>query len=63
MIKCYNCYELLSRDTTALNKKLLGRQTKQFLCLKCLSDFLETEIDELKEKIQFFKDTGCTLFL
>ncbi len=60
---CHYCLSKLDRDTVGLNKKLLGRQTKQFLCLKCLQGYLEVTEEELLEKIQYYKDQGCTLFV
>lgn len=63
MLRCYECNDVLDKDIIALNKKMLGRQTKQFLCLICLSMFLDTDVDTLLKKIQYFKDDGCTLFL
>jgi uncharacterized protein YlaI len=60
---CYECKKKLDKDTIGLNKKLLGRQTKQFMCLDCLSNFLDTSVDALIEKISYFKEQGCSLFL
>jgi len=53
----------LDKNDIGLNKKLLGRQIKQFMCIDCLSVFLGTSVKELKEKIKFFKEEGCNLFL
>lgn len=50
------------KDEIALNKKLLGKATKQFLCIPCLSEYLKTDPEILLEKIEQFKDEGCTLF-
>lgn len=62
MKQCVNCSQDLSKDEVALSKKLLGKNTKQFLCLNCLSEYLNTDQDILKEKIEQFKEEGCTLF-
>lgn len=62
MKKCMNCQRSLIKDEIALNKKLLGKATKQFLCLGCLSEYLNTDQEILLEKIEQFKEEGCTLF-
>ena len=60
---CINCSRNLKKDEIALNKKMLGKNTKQFLCLDCLSEYLNTDQEILLEKIEQFKEEGCTLFL
>lgn len=62
MKKCIDCLKELTKDETALSKKMLGKNTKQFLCLDCLSEYLNTDKGILKEKIEQFKEEGCTLF-
>ena len=63
MKKCESCSNTIEKDEVALCKKLLGKNTKQFLCLRCLGEYLNTDEEILKEKIQQFKDEGCTLFV
>ncbi len=60
---CINCSRNLTKDEAALNKKMLGKKTKQFLCLSCLGEYLNTDQEILLEKIEQFKEEGCTLFL
>lgn len=62
MKQCVYCFQELSKDEVALSKKMLGKNTKQFLCLNCLSEYLNTDQDILMEKIVQFKEEGCTLF-
>lgn len=62
MKKCLQCKKELSRDEVGLNKKLLGRNTKQFLCIECLGTYLNTDTEILHQKIVQFKEEGCTLF-
>lgn len=63
MAICYVCgKENLSKDEVGITKKLIDKNTKQFYCLKCLADFLEVTEEELADKIEEFKDEGCTLF-
>jgi len=62
-IKCVACFkEKLDKDTIAINKKLLGKDIKNFYCLNCLADYLNTTVQELTDKIEEFKEEGCTLF-
>lgn len=62
MKKCLECNKNLTKDEIGLSKKMLGRNTKQFLCLECLSNYLNTDTEILIEKIEQFKEEGCTLF-
>ena len=61
--KCYECGSALSKDEIALNKKLIDRSVKQFMCLDCMSKYFDCEIEDLKIKIDEFKEQGCTLFI
>lgn len=60
---CYVCGKTpLSRDEIGLTKKLIDKSSKTFYCLACLADYLEVTTEELKNKIEEFKEEGCTLF-
>jgi hypothetical protein len=60
---CIACgKEDLNKDTIGINKKLLGTNIKQFYCMNCLADYLDTTVEELQDKIEEFKEEGCTLF-
>ena len=63
MKMCTNCSKNLIKDEIELRKKMLGKNTKQYLCLDCLSDYLNTDKEILWEKIEQFKEEGCTLFV
>lgn len=63
MCNCISCAQQnLSKDTVGINKKLLGKNIKNFYCMDCLAEFLGCTVDDLIEKIEEFKDEGCTLF-
>ncbi len=62
-IVCEICEKKLSKDEVALNKKLISKSTKQFMCITCLAKYLCTTVDALNEKIEEFKEEGCTLFI
>ena len=60
---CYVCGKTpLSRDEIGSTKKLIDKSSKTFYCLDCLADYLEVTTEELKNKIEEFKEEGCTLF-
>lgn len=63
MEKCYYCQKEISKDDISLCKKLLGRKIKQFFCREHLAEVLDTNVETLTEKIEQFKEEGCTLFL
>ena len=63
-INCKICGRQLTKDEQGLNKKILEGDVKNDLwrCLSCMSEYLECEQDELREKIEEFKAEGCKLF-
>lgn len=62
-IECIICSKLItSKDTIGINKKLLGTDINSFYCMDCLADYLECTVADLLDKIEEFKDSGCTLF-
>lgn len=63
MINCVMCGKTdLAKDTIGINKKLLGLDIQNFYCMDCLAEYLECSVDELLDKIEEFKEEGCTLF-
>ena len=62
-ISCCSCFkDSLSKEEIGATKKLSGMDTKQFYCLDCLAAYLEVSVEEIEDKIQMFKEDGCTLF-
>lgn len=62
-ISCISCQKKdLDKDTIGINKKLLGESIDTFYCLNCLADFLDVTVEDLLDKIEEFKEEGCTLF-
>ncbi len=61
-MKCVVCGKNVEKVAVALCKKLIDRNTRRMMCLSCLSNYLETEEDELLQKADEFKKEGCTLF-
>ena len=63
-IDCVNCGKNdLEKDTIGINKKLLGIDITNFYCMDCLAEYLGCTVEELLDKIEEFKEEGCTLFL
>ena len=62
-ILCCDCKEPLKKDEIALSKKLIDVDTEDLYCLNSLSEVIGCTVDDLKDKIQEFKEQGCTLFL
>ena len=60
--KCVHCGAVLSKDETALTRKLINRGATEFFCLSCLADHFQLSEDILRKKIDEFKAMGCTLF-
>lgn len=61
--KCVACNKAdLDKNTIGINKKLLGLDIKTFYCMDCLSDYLGCTVDDILDKIEEFKEEGCTLF-
>lgn len=60
--KCMHCSVHLSSDEIGLYKKMINRGAERGLCIRCLSAELGVSVDELKERIEYFRSLGCTLF-
>ena len=61
---CISCGKKdLSKDELGINLKLIGEDTKNFYCLDCLANVLDVSVQDILDKIEEFKEEGCTLFL
>ena len=62
-IICKNCgRDNLDRNTIGINKKLLGENVTSFYCMDCLAVYLDVTVQDLRDKIEEFKEEGCKLF-
>ena len=62
-VDCVICGQKdLGKDTTGINRKLLGTDITNFYCMECLAEYLGCTVEELLDKIEEFKEEGCTLF-
>lgn len=60
---CTDCGVQLKKDEVALSQKLIDVETEDFYCIDHLAEFIGCTSNDLTEKIQEFKEQGCTLFL
>lgn len=61
--KCISCGKSeLSKDEIGINLKLIGENINNFYCLDCLADVLDVSAQDILDKIEEFKEEGCTLF-
>ena len=60
---CTDCGKLINKDEIALSRKLIDLNTEEFYCLACMAENFGCNEEDLKIKIQEFKEQGCTLFL
>lgn len=62
-VNCIACGKVgLVRNEIGINKKLLGDNENNFYCLDCLAEYLEVTPQDILDKIEEFKEEGCTLF-
>ncbi len=60
--RCAACGRILSRDETAITKKLVNRGATHFYCVTCLAARFQVTEADINEKIAWFRAQGCTLF-
>lgn len=60
---CISCGKNgLSKDEIGINMKLINENIENFYCLDCLAEYLEVSTQDILDKIEEFKEEGCTLF-
>lgn len=60
--RCTSCAGTVTRDEIAMTRKLINRGATRFMCLPCLARHFDASVQELIERMQYFKAMGCTLF-
>lgn len=60
--KCMCCGKKLKKDDVAATMKFYGRLVESFKCCGCIAKDLGIKTKELKDKLKFFKESGCDLF-
>lgn len=61
-LQCHKCGNPIHADEAAITKKLINRAATTYYCTSCLASAFEVEPEDIQEKIQYFKNMGCTLF-
>ena len=59
---CVRCGKGVSRDEAALTRKLINRGMDAAWCLSCLGEHFRVDRRTLENKIDQFREQGCTLF-
>ena len=62
MPECVRCHAPLTNDEIGLPKKLIKRGTTVFLCYVSLAKHFRVTVELLREKVEQFREMGCTLF-
>lgn len=61
--ECTSCRKFpLTKDEVGASKKLLGVDTIELYCIDCLAAYLEVTAEDIRDKIQMFKEDDCELF-
>jgi len=60
--RCRECGASLTRDEIAVTKKLVHRGATEFYCVHCLAKRFEVTDEVIRDRIAYFRSTGCTLF-
>lgn len=61
-MNCIRCGRPVSADETGLTRKIVNRGATEFFCYGCLAEHFKVSVDDLKEAVEHFRKTGCTLF-
>lgn len=60
---CEECGKRLSRDDTAIYRRLVNRGAETFLCMDCLARYFGCSRELIETRADYYKSIGCTLFL
>lgn len=61
-MNCKKCGRLITADEAAITKKLINRGTTAYYCIECLAAAFDVTPGDIRQKIQYYKQIGCTLF-
>lgn len=59
---CKSCGKPVTADEAAMTKKLINRGTKEYMCIPCLARHFDVTLEEVNERMAYFKEMGCMLF-
>lgn len=60
--RCAGCERILTKDEVAVTRKLVNRGATSFFCISCLARHFEVTETDIRERIRYYKESGCTLF-
>ena len=60
--RCIKCGRAIVPDDAGAHKKFINRGATMFFCVSCLSGYLGVSEELVREKIDYYRKTGCTLF-
>ncbi len=63
MSQCKNCGRTLTADDIGATRRFINRGATEFLCIPCLAKHLGVSESFLRDKIEYFRRQGCTLFV
>ena len=62
-VNCISCGKnIITKNEIGINKKLFDENSSTFYCLDCLAAYLDVSVEDILDKIEEFKEEGCTLF-
>lgn len=59
---CIKCGAKLTPNDIGLHRKLINRGAMEFMCIRCLAKKFKVTVERLEQKIEEFREWGCTLF-
>ena len=59
--KCLECRCELSKNEFGISTKFYGEKGQK-LCIRCMSEQLNVTVEDILDKIEEYKNEGCTLF-
>lgn len=59
---CMECGSILKKDEVGLSKKMLVPDGTMLYCFSCMAEMIGCTENYLLEKVEEFKEEGCTLF-
>lgn len=63
MNTCVICGRVLTQNEIGATKKLINRNSTEFLCVSCLADKFGVTEEKINEMIEKYRKSGCTLFV
>ncbi|GHV07507.1 hypothetical protein FACS1894217_08460 [Clostridia bacterium] len=60
---CKDCGTEVTSTESALNRKLIARSLTEFMCMDCLAEYFRVDRAVLEQRVVFFRENGCGLFV